>query len=130
MFLYGNNLQKVSELFNICALFCFVDVRRVPNRHVSSRCSVEAECRLAQSRVLPHNPCQSANEPAETPTSRYNDLIESGTLRKDRHQGAIVDRLQALHDQLKNYEQPIPGEIAVQQQTGFVSHEPCILGLF
>jgi hypothetical protein len=53
-------------------------------------------------------------------------LIENGTLRKDRHQTRIVAKLQLLHDHLKNYEQPIPGEVAIQQQTGFVRH-PAII---
>lgn len=75
------------------------------------------------SRVLRHPTLfrlyHHANIPLVTPTSRYNELIENGTLRKDRHQRSIVAKLQTLHDHLRTYEQPLPTEV-VQQTPGFV----------
>lgn len=40
------------------------------------------------------------------PNSKYQELLENGTLRRDAHQQTIVDKLQALHEELQNYEQP------------------------
>jgi len=41
-----------------------------------------------------------------TPRSEYEKLVKKGTLRTDGHQERIIDRLQALHDELVHYEQP------------------------
>lgn len=44
-----------------------------------------------------------------TPRSQYQKLIESGALRRDDYQEQIIDKLQALHEQLENYERaPTP----------------------
>ncbi|EJD01514.1 AFG1-like ATPase, partial [Fomitiporia mediterranea MF3/22] len=40
-----------------------------------------------------------------TPRSQYRKLVQSGILRPDEHQEHIIDKLQALHEQLENYVQ-------------------------
>ncbi|KAG8798603.1 hypothetical protein FRC16_006930 [Serendipita sp. 398] len=52
--------------------------------------------------------------PIVTPLSRYQEMIKSGTLRSDEHQRTIVEKLQALHDQLRDYKQPPVTEIVVR----------------
>lgn len=41
-----------------------------------------------------------------TPRSRYDQLVQTGVLRGDRHQKSVVEKLQNLRDQLRNYDQP------------------------
>ncbi|KAL5530062.1 AFG1 [Sanghuangporus sanghuang] len=43
--------------------------------------------------------------PYPTPRSRYQELVQQGILRRDDHQDKVIDKLQALHKQLENYEQ-------------------------
>lgn len=46
--------------------------------------------------------------------SKYKELIDNGTLRPDDHQLQIVGKLQKLHDELRNYNQPTVEEAVVQ----------------
>lgn len=41
-----------------------------------------------------------------TPLSRYDDLVARGLLRDDAHQRQIIERLQAMHEQLVAYHPP------------------------
>ncbi|KAG9028879.1 hypothetical protein FRB95_005929 [Tulasnella sp. JGI-2019a] len=41
-----------------------------------------------------------------TPMSKYQELIEKGTLRKDDYQEHIIEHIQRLHDQVANYHPP------------------------
>ncbi|CAG8571480.1 6861_t:CDS:2 [Acaulospora colombiana] len=47
----------------------------------------------------------------ETPISKYEEMIENGILRPDEHQRTIIEKLQRLHDDLRDYEQPPVAEI-------------------
>ena len=42
-----------------------------------------------------------------TPLRQYQKLIDSGVLLGDDHQTRIIQKLQDLHDELLNYDQPI-----------------------
>ena len=57
--------------------------------------------------VVPSQTCLLTGPHAAypTPRSRYQELVKEGTLRRDDYQNKIVDKLQALHEQLENYEQ-------------------------
>ncbi|KZP00191.1 AFG1-like ATPase [Calocera viscosa TUFC12733] len=48
----------------------------------------------------------SAPSSSDTPTDRYNQLVERGLLKKDPHQLEIVALLQELHDRLRSYNPP------------------------
>ncbi|KAG8812725.1 hypothetical protein FRC17_001881 [Serendipita sp. 399] len=56
--------------------------------------------------------------PIVTPLSKYQEMVKNGTLRKDEHQHTIVEKLQALHDQLRNYEQPPVTDVVLQRLFG------------
>ena len=41
-----------------------------------------------------------------TPLSRYNQLVQAGALRDDAHQRTIIDKLEKMHWQLREYHPP------------------------
>lgn len=65
--------------------------------------------------------------PTSGPTARYEELVESGTLRNDDHQRSIVALLQGLHEELTQYE-PLPPTrplgAPTRNKKGFVSSFP------
>jgi hypothetical protein len=85
-----------------------------------STIAVPASCRCTHS-----NCCVACGDQALTcfivnPNSRYQELIENGTLRRDEYQQTVVDKLQALHMELRDYEQP-PVPDLVDNVPNFVS---------
>lgn len=62
--------------------------------------------------------------PTSGPTARYEELVQSGTLRNDDHQRSIVALLQGLHEELTQYE-PVPPTrplgAPTRSKKGFVS---------
>ncbi|PVG03510.1 hypothetical protein CPB86DRAFT_779227 [Serendipita vermifera] len=55
----------------------------------------------------------------ETPISKYEEMVKNGILRPDEHQKTIIEKLQRLHDDLRDYEQPPVAEIVRPTPTFF-----------
>lgn len=57
--------------------------------------------------------CGDTDVECVDPISRYDHLIETGVLKPDSHQRTIIEKLQRLWTDLKDYD---PGEIPTQTE--------------